>query len=75
MAHNIYNDGEKDCMFVVGKREDAWHLLGQRVEQAVSWEQAVTLAGLDWKVAKQLNYARTPAGKDSRFLKAIGIRL
>jgi len=62
MAHNIYNDGTKDCMFVVGKREDAWHQLGQRCNEAATWEQAVTLAGLDWKVLKQRNYARNPAG-------------
>lgn len=60
MAHNIYNDGTKDCMFVVGKREDAWHLLGQRCDSAVTWEQAVVLAGLDWDVVKQQNYARLP---------------
>jgi len=58
MAHNIYNDGTKDCMFVVGKREDAWHMLGQRCDSAVTWEQAVTLAGLDWTVSKQQNYCR-----------------
>lgn len=63
MSHNIYNDGTKDCMFVVGKREDAWHMLGQRCDSAVSWEQAVQLAGLNWRVAKQRNYARNPLGK------------
>lgn len=62
MAHNIYNDGTKDCMFVVGKREDAWHMLGQRCDNAASWEEAVKLAGLDWQVAKQQNYARNPGG-------------
>lgn len=60
MAHNIYNDGTKDCMFVVGSREDAWHLLGQRCDKAATWEQAVELAGLNWKVFKQRNYARQP---------------
>lgn len=60
MAHNIYNDGTKDCMFVVGKREDAWHLLGQRCDNAVDWEEATKLAGLDWQVSKQQNYARNP---------------
>src|SRR5208337_2939590 len=60
MAHNIYNDGTKDCMFVVGAREDAWHLLGQRCDKAATWEQAVELAGLNWKVFKQRNYARQP---------------
>lgn len=60
MAHNIWNDGEKDAMFVVGKREDAWHMLGQRCEGAVNWETAVKLAGLDWQVHKQQNYVRNP---------------
>lgn len=61
MAHNIYRDATgKDCMFVVGAREDAWHMLGQRCDKAVSWEQAVELAGLNWKVYKQRNYARQP---------------
>lgn len=63
MAHNIYNDGTKDCMFVVGKREDAWHMLGQRCENAPSWQEAIKLAGLDWKVYKQPNFARNPSGK------------
>lgn len=62
MSHNIYNDGTRDCMFVVGKREDAWHMLGQRCENAPSWERAVELAGLNWQVLKQQNYARNPLG-------------
>lgn len=61
MAHNIYKDSTgKDCMFVVGKREDAWHMLGQRCDSAATWEQAVELAGLNWTVTKQRNYARMP---------------
>jgi phage/plasmid-like protein (TIGR03299 family) len=61
MAHNIYRDQTgKDCMFVVGQREDAWHMLGQRCDSAATWEQAVDLAGLNWKVFKQRNYARQP---------------
>lgn len=63
MAHNIYNDGEKDCMFVVGKVEDAWHKLGQRCDSAVNAEQAMKLAGLDWTVVKNQNYCRNFAGK------------
>jgi phage/plasmid-like protein (TIGR03299 family) len=62
MAHNIYNDGSKDCMFVVGDRKAAWHELGQRCDTAVTWEEAIKLAGLDWTVLKQENYARNPAG-------------
>lgn len=64
MAHNIYKDATgKDCMFVVGQREDAWHLLGQRCDSAVSWESAVQLAGLDWTVSKRRNYARNMLDK------------
>ena len=64
MAHNIYRDQTgKDCMIVVGAREDAWHLLGQRCDKAATWEQAVELAGLNWTVAKQRNYARDMSGK------------
>jgi phage/plasmid-like protein (TIGR03299 family) len=64
MAHNIYRDSTgKDCMFVVGDRQDAWHLLGQRCNSAATWEQAVELAGLDWTVSKQRNYARNLSGK------------
>lgn len=59
MAHNIYRDATgKDCMFVVGNRQDAWHELGQRCDSAATWEQAVELAGLDWTVSKQQNYCR-----------------
>jgi phage/plasmid-like protein (TIGR03299 family) len=62
MAHNIYNDGTKDCMFVVGERKDAWHELGQRCVNAPSWDEAIKLAGLDWNVTKVKNYARNPKG-------------
>jgi phage/plasmid-like protein (TIGR03299 family) len=63
MAHEIFrNASGMDCMFVVGKREDAWHKLGQRCDKAVNWEQAMTLAGLDWQVIKNQNYARNPQG-------------
>jgi hypothetical protein len=58
MAHDLFRDMTgKDCMFVVGTREDAWHKLGQRCDNAVTWEQAMSLAGLDWQVAKTQNYA------------------
>lgn len=60
MAHDIYNDGTKDCMFVIGEREDAWHGLGQRCANAPSWQEAIKLAGLDWTVSKVQNYAMAP---------------
>lgn len=64
MAHNIYRDAQgKDCMFVVGDRKAAWHELGHRVDGAVTWTEAMQLAGLNWQVIKQQNYARNPLGK------------
>jgi phage/plasmid-like protein (TIGR03299 family) len=63
MAHDLFTDHTgRACMFVVGTREDAWHKLGQRCDSAVNWEQAMTLAGLDWQVVKNQNYARNPQG-------------
>lgn len=62
MAHNIAKIAGKDAMFCVGKREDAWHLLGQRCENAASWKEAMQLAGLDWQVVKVQDYATNPAG-------------
>lgn len=63
MAHNLYNDGTKDCMFVVGKQEDAWHMLGQRCDAATTAQHAMQLAGLDWTVAKQQNWCMPTNGK------------
>ncbi len=52
MAHNLEYRNGRHSMFMVGKREDAWHKLGQRVDGAVSWEDAMRLANLDWTVSK-----------------------
>jgi phage/plasmid-like protein (TIGR03299 family) len=52
MAHNIATDsktGEK-CFFGV---QAAWHKLGQIVEGALTWEQAMKKAHLDWEVVKE----------------------
>jgi len=62
MAHDIAILNGKHTMFMVGTREDAWHKLGQRCDSAVNWEQAMGLAGLDWNVIKNQNYARNPQG-------------
>ena len=53
MAHNIEHTAEgEDAMFCVGDRKAAWHLLGQRTPGAVTWEEAMKLAHLDWTVSK-----------------------
>jgi phage/plasmid-like protein (TIGR03299 family) len=53
MAHNIWNDGRQNAMWTVGGRKAAWHELGQRTPDAQSWDQAMQLAGLDWRVIKR----------------------
>jgi phage/plasmid-like protein (TIGR03299 family) len=53
MAHNIWIENGRANMFVVGNRKAAWHELGQRTDNAVTWEQAMGLAGLDWEVVKR----------------------
>lgn len=58
MAHDIARINGIDSMFAVGGREAAWHQLGQRINQAATWEQAIKLANLDWQVKKQDLYAR-----------------
>jgi phage/plasmid-like protein (TIGR03299 family) len=62
MAHELAVINGKHAMFMVGTREDAWHKLGQRCDSAANWEQAMGLAGLDWSVVKNQNYARNPQG-------------
>jgi phage/plasmid-like protein (TIGR03299 family) len=58
MAHNLEFRNGRYSMFLAGKREDAWHKLGQRVNGAVTWEDAIRLAQLDWTVSKvQLSIA------------------
>jgi phage/plasmid-like protein (TIGR03299 family) len=63
MAHQIANINGTDAMFCVGNRESAWHHLGQRTGEAVKWQEAITLAGLDWDVVKQDVYSRDMEGK------------
>lgn len=61
MSHGIWRDSTgRDAMFVVGAREDAWHLLGQRCDKAQTWAEAMVLAGLDWLVVKQQLWAKNP---------------
>jgi len=56
MAHmiNVNEETGKASIFVV--KEPAWHGLGQVVENAVTAEQAIDLAGLNWEVEKRPVY-------------------
>lgn len=63
MAHDLMTRNGKTAMFCVGDRDAAWHKLGQRTPDAVTWEKAVELADLNWSVVKKQLYARNPLGK------------
>lgn len=63
MAHNLMERNGKHGMFVVGDRDAAWHLLGQRTKHAIAWEEAMKLADLNWTVGKVQLYARNPVSK------------
>jgi len=63
MSHDIMRRNGVDAMFCVGDRDAAWHRLGQRTPDAVTWQDAVRLADLDWQVVKKQLYARSPLGK------------
>lgn len=54
MAHNLnLNNGK----YSFASTKEAWHGLGQIVSDAMTAEQAIGLAGLDFEVAKVPNYA------------------
>jgi phage/plasmid-like protein (TIGR03299 family) len=59
MAHNITQraDGTAE-VFVAGA--PAWHHLGTNVQGLQKWDEAIRLAGLDWKVEKRPLYERLP---------------
>jgi len=49
-------------MFCVGDRDAAWHRLGQRTPNAVTWAEAIQLADLNWEVVKKQLYFRNALG-------------
>ena len=53
MAHELMND---NAMFYVG--QTPWHGLGKKLEIEPSTEEALKLAGLDWKVYKTETYIK-----------------
>lgn len=60
MAANLANINDAIAMFCVGKREDAWHQLGQRTINAATAADAMTLAHLDWQIGKKDLFVRQP---------------
>lgn len=52
MAHNIEFNSTKGTHSFVTNRIPAWHQLGQSVDGAMNWEDAMRLANLDFEVEK-----------------------
>jgi len=52
MAHDIARDQRTGEAMTFQAGQPAWHKLGQNVEDAQTWEEAIKLAHLDWKVVK-----------------------
>ena len=73
MAHDLWYQNGRHSMFVVGDKDAAWHKLGQRTDKAVSWQEAMQLANLNWTVEKRKLYARTPAGQIFEIPDKMGI--
>lgn len=63
MAHNLATIDDAVAMFCVGDKQSAWHQLGQRAFNTVTWQEAMRLAKLDWEVKKQRLFSRDMAGK------------
>lgn len=63
MSHNLMQRNGRAAMFCVGGRDAAWHKLGQRTPDAVTWAQAMALADLDWTVVKKQLYFRNALGQ------------
>jgi len=54
MSHNLeLRNGKYSLALTTGKNGLPWHNLGQYVENAMTWEEAMKLAQLDWSVSKQ----------------------
>lgn len=53
MSANINKAHGKDSMFYIGSEGAPWHGLGQKVNQALTANEALHYAGLDYEVTKQ----------------------
>lgn len=83
--HNIEFNQEKETYSFVSNRVPAWHNLGTIVDGAMSWEEAMNLANLNFEVEKvRMNNPRTNApladtyailrNDNDAFLGAVGER-
>jgi phage/plasmid-like protein (TIGR03299 family) len=81
MAHAIENVNGKDCMFYVD--ETPWHGLGQKLDENPSISEAISAAGLDWRVGtkdlftaegERVNAKATYRESDNKVLGVVGPR-
>lgn len=71
MAHNLNLNqltGQYSMFCATDRHGLPWHRLGQHVDHAATWAQAMQLAGLDWSVEKEVLFAT-----DGRPVEAWGI--
>ena len=64
MAHNLNYSQKTGTWSFASNSEKAWHGLGQVVEQAMTSEEAIKLANLDYEVAKTTIHAKINANPD-----------
>jgi hypothetical protein len=62
MAHNLNFNNKKGTFSFASHTEKAWHGLGQIVDQAMTAEEAIKLANLDYEVVKADAQFTTPSG-------------
>lgn len=58
MAHNLEFNVKKNTHSMFSVKEKPWHGLGQIVDNALTSDEAIKAANLDFKVTKLANYAR-----------------
>ena len=67
MAHNLEYNVDRQSHSFFSRKELAWHKLGQVVKEAVTAEEALKLANLDFEVELKHIYASLKAKFSKRF--------
>ena len=62
MAHELNYNKQRGSWSFASHSEVAWHGLGQIVDKAMTTEEAIQLANLDYQVAKTQVFMKTEGG-------------